>query len=82
MKNVSVPGSMTIFTVIFQFLDESVLFKKVTDFSGHQEYVAKFAPLETWRQNQNCSMGFLFIPKQLLYQSFPSPCKLFIDEGF
>lgn len=71
MKNVSVLGSMTIFMVIFQFLDESVLFSKVTGFlAGHHQYVARFAPLETWRHNQNRSMCFLFIQNQLLYQSF------------
>lgn len=57
MKNASVPGSLTTFTVIFQFLDENVLFWKVTDFlAGHHERVARFASLVTQEQNQLCNM--------------------------
>jgi len=84
VKNVSVPGSTTVFTVIFQFLDEGVLFRKVNGFlASHHKYVARFAPLETGRHKQNCSMCFPFIEKQLLcgffFPQLPANCLLMRD---
>lgn len=59
MKNVSVPGSAPFPTAIFQFLDESGSFRKVTGLlASHHDMCPDLPLLKRWGHKHNCSIIF------------------------
>lgn len=72
MRNISVPGSITIFRVVFWFPRWECFIQEGQRFPGWPPWIrGQVCPSWKWKHKLNCCMCFLFIQNHLLYQFFP-----------